>query len=170
MAKIAKNQAELEDFLIKTIELSKNKAIPGIVKHIKFNYVDSSFEKQETTIEFPVLEWELNPRRVMHGGFLNTLFDSALGLTVGAFMDENDYVVTLDIATDYIKPIPENDALIIKCKIISFGHTIIKTTAEAIIKSSGKLAATCASKFMIVKNMKNDIKLENFAINENLPK
>ena len=160
MSKVPRNQRELEALFSNVNKAKNNKDFSGIIKVLNYEYVDCSYENKESTFLFPVSDWQLNPRKLLQGGFLNTFFDTALAFTVSCFSDADDYVVTLDMYTDFIKPIPGNDSVLIKSKIISNGHTIKKTTSEARLKSNNKLVATCDSKFMIVKGKVNDIRVD----------
>lgn len=156
------NQKSMEETLKNIIKATQSEEMPGIFKYLNPKYISCSFENKEVVVEFPVKEWQLSQTGFLQSGFLNTFFDSAIGYLVGCFMDMNSFIVTLDIACDFIQPIPKDEILIFKCRLISFGNTIIKTEAEAYLKNSNTPAAYCTSKFMIVKSKKNDVNYNNY--------
>ena len=43
-------------------------------------FVSCSEIERTITLEFPVMEWQLNSNRVMHGGIVSTAFDIAMGV------------------------------------------------------------------------------------------
>lgn len=108
-------------------------------------------EKEQTvTIEFPVLEWQLNPGDTMHGGIIATAFDIALGI-FAHYLNHYKSTVTVNISLNYIKPVPMGDSILITAKVTSLGERIITLSGECRLKSSGMLTNTALATFAAVR-------------------
>lgn len=99
-------------------------------------------------IKFPILEWYLNPFNAMQGGFISAAFDNAYGL-LNAMVTRKE-AVSLDLSTNYHRPIYKDDTLTIKVYMKHKGNTIINMYAEA-FNNDNQLIATSDSKMMIIK-------------------
>lgn len=107
-------------------------------------------EKDQTvTLEFPVLEWELNPYDKMHGGLIATAFDEAFGL-YAFYLSGGKSVVSVSITLNYLKPVPMNDSILITSKVTSLGKKLITLSGECHLKSNGLLTNTGLTTIAIV--------------------
>lgn len=107
-------------------------------------------EKDQTiTLEFPVLEWQLNPYNMMHGGLIATAFDEAFGI-FSAYLCNGKSVVSVNISLNYLKPIPMNDSILITAKVTSLGKKLITVLGECHLKSNGLLTNTALGTIAIV--------------------
>ncbi|HHU17057.1 MAG TPA: PaaI family thioesterase [Clostridiales bacterium] len=106
-------------------------------------FVSCSEIERTITLEFPVMEWQLNSNRVMHGGIVSTAFDIAMGV----FANYLNRAVTGNITVNFIKPVPVNDSLIITSKVTSSGKRLTTLSAEGRLKSSGIIAGTAVATF-----------------------
>lgn len=99
-------------------------------------------------IQFPVLERYLNSSSIMQGGFICAAFDNAYGLL--NIMATRKNAVSLDLNTNYHRPIYKDDTLTVKAYMKHKGNTIVHMYAEA-FNNSNQLVATSSSKMMVVK-------------------
>lgn len=143
--------------------LKKDKFEKGINEILTFVFrnngrVDCSLRPQlvscnETertiTIEFPVLEWELNSNNVMHGGIIATVFDEALGIFAN-YISQGKRAVTSNISVNFLKPVPQNDSLLITAKLTSSGRKLITLTGEGRLKSNNMLTDTAMATYTII--------------------
>jgi Uncharacterized protein, possibly involved in aromatic compounds catabolism len=107
-------------------------------------------EKEQTiTLEFPVLEWQLNPYNMMHGGLIATAFDEAFGI-FAVYLSNGKSVVSVNISLNYLKPIPMNDSILITAKATSLGKKLITVSGECHLKSNGLLTNTALETIAIV--------------------
>ena len=107
-------------------------------------------EKEQTiTIEFPVLEWQLNEHDTMHAGLIATAFDEALGI-FAAYLGNGKSTVSINISLNYLKPVPMNDSILITAKATSLGRKLITVSGECHLKSNGLLTNTALATFAIV--------------------
>ncbi|MCK9408295.1 MAG: PaaI family thioesterase [Bacteriovoracaceae bacterium] len=100
------------------------------------------------TIDIPVAEEMLNPMRVMQGGFITAAFDNAFGPL--SYVAARNPCTTLDLHTQYIRPIAVGDRLTVSVRVVSRGPVSIHLSGEA-HNSKGKLVATCTSNMIVMK-------------------
>ena len=148
-----RTQEQMEEKIKKIINFNVKDDGPGVDKMFKVRFISCDLEEKSMCVEFPVLEWELNPQYTLHGGLVTTFFDTSFGFLVSYFFGKT-YICTVDIGTNYIKSAKEGDSIIIKAKINSLGNTISTVYGEARRKSDNVLIATSTATFMAVKNKK----------------
>jgi len=112
-----------------------------------------SFEEKTLTFVFPVQEWQANRIGNMHGGAICTAFDLTIAALARFYAREN-FAPTVNLDVNYIRPVPLGDALLVTARATSTGRRITQLTAEARVKSTGKLAATASSIYMNVDTQK----------------
>ena len=117
-------------------------------------FVDCDYEKKQLTLSFPVLEWELNDKNGMHGGWIACIFDTTFGLLMYHYVG-GDEMATISLHTDYIKSVPAGDILRCQAEIQRLGSNIVAIKGQLFL-SDGLLAAQSSGIFMRVKN-KNGI-------------
>jgi uncharacterized protein (TIGR00369 family) len=104
--------------------------------------------RQLLKISFPVEKEYLNPMLGMQGGFIAAAFDNVFGPL--SYLAARTPCTTLDLHTNYIRPILEKDALIVTARMVSRGLSTMHLSAEA-VNGKGKLIATCTTQMMIMK-------------------
>ena len=100
------------------------------------------------SIELPVTEEMLNPMRVMQGGFVTAAFDNAFGPL--SYVSARHPCTTLDMHTQYIRPIPVGEMLTVTVRVVSRGPVSLHLSGEA-FNRKGKLVATCSSNMIVMK-------------------
>jgi uncharacterized protein (TIGR00369 family) len=100
------------------------------------------------SIELPVTEEMLNPMRVMQGGFVTAAFDNAFGPL--SYVSARHPCTTLDMHTQYIRPIPVGEMLTVSVRVVSRGPVSLHLSGEA-FNRKGKLVATCSSNMIVMK-------------------
>ncbi len=91
----------------------------------------------------------LNPIKSMQGGFITAAFDNVIGPL--SYLAAHTTCVSLDMHTNYIRPIFYGDELTITAKVVIRGKSTMNISAEG-VNSKGKLVATCTSHLMIMKH------------------
>lgn len=104
--------------------------------------------RQMLKIAFPVEKEYLNPMMGMQGGFIVAAFDNVFGPL--SYLAARIPCTTLDLHTNYIRPILEKDSLIVTARVVSRGQSTMHLSADA-VNSKGKLIATCSTQMMIMK-------------------
>lgn len=100
------------------------------------------------SIELPVTEEMLNPMRVMQGGFVTAAFDNAFGPL--SYVAARNPCVTLDMHTQYLRPIPVGEMLTVTVRVMTRGPVSLHLTGEA-YNRKGRLVATCSSNMIVMK-------------------
>ncbi len=105
-------------------------------------------EKMTSTIRFEKKEWEQNQRGELHGGAVAAMFDTAMGVSVAAF-SEND-VTTADLSMSYIRPF-RGQAFRFESEVIHLGRTLVRVSSKAYDEATGKCLASATSNFVRLK-------------------
>ncbi len=95
-----------------------------------------------------VTEEMLNPMRVMQGGFITAAFDNTFGPL--SYLAARNPCTTLDIHTQFIRPIVVGDMLTVSVRVVSRGPVSMHLSGEA-HNSKGKLVATCGTNMIVMK-------------------
>ncbi len=98
-------------------------------------------------VSFPVLKETLNPQAQMQGGFITAAFDNVFGPL--SYLAARCRCTTLDVHTQFLRPIDEGDTLLITARVVARGPNSIHMTAEA-MNSANKLIATSNTNLLIV--------------------
>ncbi|NLP30140.1 MAG: PaaI family thioesterase [Clostridiales bacterium] len=138
--KLEKRVREILDYITK----ASNK-IDG---KLNLKLVGCNAEAGTITMEFPVMDWQLNTNNVMHGGMIATAFDEVLGIFAHYFA-EGKAALTSNITVHYLKPVPKGDSLLITAKIISAGRKVITLSGEGHLKSNGMMTNSAIATFVI---------------------
>lgn len=99
-------------------------------------------------IKFPVEKIYLNPRLSMQGGFIAAAFDNAFGLL--CFISSYNQGASLDLDTNFHKPIYENDDLTITVYLKHKGNTVISMYGEGFNKNE-ELISTATTNMIFLK-------------------
>ncbi|MCE9598960.1 MAG: PaaI family thioesterase [Spirochaetia bacterium] len=136
-------------------ELRALKVPPEVAKNLpppSFIDMEGKFEgyvtRKEITVSFPVLPRYCNPLGNMQGGFITAAFDNTFGPL--SFVAARNPTTTIDLDTQYIRPIQPGDRLTVTAKVMLRGFSIIYMTAEAVNKA-GKVIATATTNMLILK-------------------
>lgn len=127
----------------------------GVISKIKPKFVSCNFEEKIVELSYDVLEWELNPQNVIHGGIVATAFDTTLGLLCH-FYTKPHVVTTVSLNTTYHKPIFLGDSFHIRAKFEFQGRSLCNITGEAWIKNRTVLAASSSAVFKVLKEVQNN--------------
>jgi uncharacterized protein (TIGR00369 family) len=105
--------------------------------------------RNSLTVKFPVLEESLNPLRTMQGGYIVAAFDNVFGPL--SYAAARCPCVTMNLHTQFIRPIMPGDWLTITATVVSRGNQILYMTAEA-HNEKKKLIATGSANAMMLKS------------------
>lgn len=137
---------------IKKLDEQLKEGAPNCVEVMKPRLIEY-IEGEKMVMAFPVLEWQLNPRDAMQGGFITAAFDNVFG-TLCIYETKEKSVATVDISTTYQRPIFKGDELIVTAWVKFRGKTLVHILGEGYNKE-GKLIATASSNFILLNNKNN---------------
>jgi uncharacterized protein (TIGR00369 family) len=143
--KIPETQAELEASLKYAFDYIKNKATPGtITSMMKFDPVSCDLENRTLTVSFDTLPWMSNISGVLHGGLTASVLDSVMGLLILTLIGKRN-VPTITLQTNYLRPIPTGNRIIIKVRADYIGRTTAALAAEIWLEDNPKDILATAS-------------------------
>jgi uncharacterized protein (TIGR00369 family) len=112
----------------------------SIVASVHPDFVSCDADKKELTFAFLTTEWEMSPAGLLHGGILSTMFDISLGALVAPYV--GGFAPTVQLTVSFFRPVSLGETLNICAKIVSMGKSVAHAEAAAVVRSTGKLAAT----------------------------
>lgn len=90
-----------------------------------------------------------NPEtRVIHGGAITTLMDTASGSVVICALDDFELCPTLDLRVDYMRPAEPDQPVFARAEAYRITRNIIFTRCEAYQETDGQTIANCVATFM----------------------
>jgi uncharacterized protein (TIGR00369 family) len=109
----------------------------------------TSVEPGEAVIEFEAGEAHANPMGTLHGGILCDIADAAMGIALGAAIDDDESFTTLELKINFLKPIW-------KAKLKATGRIVKQGRTIALIECGvtderGSLVAYATSTCMILR-------------------
>lgn len=122
---------------------------------IKVTITDVNPDEKSVSMDFTVSEICRNTGGTMHGGVIAWLADVAMGTTVDVFEGEA-YGNTIDMSTDYMRPILIGSKGTVKGYAVNLGGFLRRARAEFFV--DGKLAATSTANFT-GKKIQGDFRL-----------
>ncbi len=108
-----------------------------------------SFENKEISIEFPIMPWQLNHKKVMQGGMYVVAMDVTSAILNNFFYGVS-FSPTTDINIKYLRPIKAGDTMISTASEIKFGKSLSTIQCISKRKSDGKIIASATITFMIM--------------------
>ena len=99
-----------------------------------------SVEPGSATMSLPVREELKQNNRVVHGGAIASLIDSAAAYAVIPLLNQNETATTIDLTVSYVRPLRTGVATA-SAKVLRAGGRIIVISAE-VLDNDGNLAAT----------------------------
>lgn len=118
----------------------------GVIPRMAPRFVACDFEKGTADIAYTVMEWELNPMDLIHGGMTSTALDTAMGMLVHYYMQKTVVTVTMNVS--FLKPIHMGDTFRIHTELESLGRTLATLKAEVRLEQGDVLAGICTATFM----------------------
>jgi uncharacterized protein (TIGR00369 family) len=105
--------------------------------------------QQELTLRFPLESWQVNGLGTLHGGMVNTMMDLTMSMVVYC-VSRQTIPPTVSMTTNYLRPVPMEDYVLIRAKLTSLGRRNATAYCEAVVPSSGKLACTAVGTYAII--------------------
>lgn len=119
--------------------------LPNCFRDMQGEFLDYD-PRQMLKTRFPVLEESLNPVRKMQGGYITAAFDNTFGPL--SYVAARCVCSTIDIQTQFIRPVDEGDLLTITARVVSRGSSTMHLSGEA-VNAKGKLVATCTANMVV---------------------
>ena len=140
-------QKKMEAYMEKTIQEIRVDQAEIVNGMMHAEYLGCSFEDKSVKFLFPVLPWQANRVGMMHGGAMCTAFDLSMA-ALARFVANSNFTPTISLEVKYIRPVQMGDRLVVTTRATTAGRRISQFVSEAVIESTGKLAATATSVYM----------------------
>jgi len=134
-----------EFVLLKEGQPSGGDVLPNCFRDMQGEFLDYE-SRHMLKARFPVLEGSLNPVRKMQGGYITAAFDNTFGPL--SYVAARSVCSTIDIQTQFIRPVDEGDFLTITARVVSRGSSTMHLSGEA-YNAKGRLVATCTANMII---------------------
>lgn len=138
-----------EDWLKEELQFINVKMAHTLNGRLKGEFVSCDDEKQEIVLKYPLEDWMVNGLGTLHGGMTNTMMDLAMSIAVYAFSRQT-IPPTVSMTTNYLRPVPMGDYVLIKTRLTSLGKRNATAYCEAIVPDSGKVACTAIGTYAII--------------------
>jgi len=91
-----------------------------------------------------------NPQGTVHGGYLTTLLDSALGCAADSVMPAGQRCTTLELKVSFLQPCkPDQGAIVVHGSLVRQGRRVVFTEAR-IVDAADRAIATASSTLLVL--------------------
>ncbi|WP_312092122.1 PaaI family thioesterase [Aminipila sp.] len=145
-------QQDLEKNMKFAIE--KIKEQPGRLNDmLEIQFVECDAKERTVTYELPFLEWEMNPKGILHGGITAAMMDLSLGLFANCICWQlgGFFAPTVNMNMNYLQPISFNDRICIKAQLVSSGRSLLILNGEARAKGCEQIAVTASATYKVMR-------------------
>jgi uncharacterized protein (TIGR00369 family) len=98
------------------------------------------------TLVLPLREELMRNDRIVHGGVVASLIDSAFAFAIIPILGEGERTVTVDLTIHYLRPVSSGAAKAV-ARVVRAGRRVITVSAE-LFDENEKLAATALSTYL----------------------
>jgi uncharacterized protein (TIGR00369 family) len=103
-------------------------------------------EPGSATLRFTIREELLQNNRVVHGGAIASLIDSATAFALIPLLKEDETATTVDLTITYVRPLTKG-VVRSTAKVLRAGNRIVAMSAE-VFDEAGSLAATALTTYL----------------------
>ncbi|MEM7183027.1 MAG: PaaI family thioesterase [Spirochaetota bacterium] len=139
-------QEKLAEYMASSANAKNLEVPPKIFQEMQGRFV-SYMTNESLQISFPVKETYANPMQTMQGGMIATAFDCAFGALSYLLVARPS--ATLGLNTNYIRPIPIGDTILVEAKLVVRGFHTMNLSGEC-YNSKKKLLATATSHVLLI--------------------
>jgi len=134
--------------LLSDVDEKRSATIAGMIKP---RLLDFDAETMSSVIAFPAQSWECNPNGVIHGGIISTMMDTAMGITIIAFVQS--MTPTINMQVSYLRPCPADGTIAVRSHISMLGGSVVHTRAEMFdTREPDKIVATAEGAYRRFKD------------------
>lgn len=120
---------------------------PPIMATLGFQLVEA--ERGRAVFEGTTAEWQYNPLGTVHGGWISTLLDSALGCSVHSTLQPGQLYTTLDLQVRFVKALHATSGTVrAEAKVVHAGKRVATSDAR-LVGLDGVLYATATASCII---------------------
>lgn len=118
-----------------------------IIKYINGKIIE--VEEGHLILEFTVLDTQLNPNGILHGGIMATMLDELMGGATWTLNKPFPFA-TINLQVDYLTAAKEGEILKGEGKVIKAGNTVVHAEAK-LYNAKNMVIAKATSNLVIMK-------------------
>ena len=118
--------------LRKYIEILRSNYSGTIADMLKFNVVSCDEENDNYVLSCKTEPWMCNHYDTLHGGLCATILDQAMGMVCSCLKKGYGTCTTVQLESDYHRPIPAGDDILVQVHVMSVTRVLMNLTAEII--------------------------------------
>ena len=118
--------------LRKYIEIMNRDHVGTIAQMLKFEVVSCDEVRDNYVLKCRTEPWMCNHYGMLHGGICATIMDQAMGMVCSCMKKGYGSCTTVQLETDYHRPIPPGDDILVQVHVMSVTRLLVNMTAEII--------------------------------------
>ena len=107
-----KKIAQMEREIRQNVEEIERRSPDHLYRRLQMQFHDWDYEEKSITVRYPVLDWELNHMKSMHGGIIASAIDTTSGIATSHFTG-HVMTPTINLNINYLSPALEGDAMLV---------------------------------------------------------
>lgn len=122
----------MEYGLRKYVEIMHQNYAGTIAQMLKFDVVSCDEVNDHYTLKCTTEPWMCNHYGTLHGGVCATIMDQAMGMVCSCLKKGYGTCTTVQLESDYHRPIPAGDEILVQVHVMSVTRSLINMTCELI--------------------------------------
>ncbi|HNK90533.1 MAG TPA: PaaI family thioesterase, partial [Chitinophagales bacterium] len=118
-----------------------------IIKFLNGSIVEVN--EGQLIFEFTILETQLNPNGILHGGVMATMLDELMGGATWTLNKPYPFA-TINLQVDYLSPAKVGEVIRGEANVIKAGNTVVHTEAK-LYNSKNMVIAKATSNLVVMK-------------------
>ena len=116
----------------KYVEIMRTNYIGTIAEMLHFEVVSCDEENDNYVLSCKTEPWMCNHYGTLHGGLCATILDQAMGMVCSCLKKGYGTCTTVQLESDYHRPIPAGDDILVQVHVMSITRVLMNLTAEII--------------------------------------
>ena len=122
----------MEYGLRKYTEVLRSNYSGTIADMLKFDVVSCDEENDHYVLSCKTEPWMCNHYGTLHGGLCATILDQAMGMVCSCIKKGYGTCTTVQLETDYHRPLPAGDDILVHVHVMSITRVLMNLTAEIV--------------------------------------
>ena len=118
--------------LKKYVEIMNRDYAGTIAEMLKFDVVSCDEVHDNYVLKCRTEPWMCNHYGTLHGGICATIMDQAMGMLCSCLKKGYGTCTTVQLESDYHRPIPAGDNILVQVHVMSITRVLMNLTAEII--------------------------------------
>lgn len=147
-------EENMEHILREMGEIFRERGKGTINEMLTPDFVSCSIKEKTYLSAYKTVEWMRNPNGTLHGGFMSSTFDNAMGVLAN-FYGKQSMTQTVSMQISYLSPGSIGERFMIRSRVLKAGRTMQYLNAEAWMEGKEeKLVATATGVYYTLGDRK----------------